>query len=682
MRIIGDNRQYGGSIRTRSNSSRRSCSAMVTFESIKPTQIWQASASPSPPIATTGRRGKIKRPVDSLALSMIAQTSAKNNHWLSLSTGDEEDLSDSTDEEVEKGGSKEKRKRSNEIGKRSYTSNSYHFRTSPSSSDSSSSSFEISRSSNKSSRHRRKMQSSIHRHRCETTGGFSSESSSTSSDSSSTTSSSSSSEEDGEFDLCWRLKAGGSLKTSAHIQSTPQLKRTSYQPNHVISLPTPNRTPQLMPRYSSVQQRYNRPQTLNLTNSAFPRPMSTGSSSKDPNFVQTFARAIEDFFPTLEWIEKYKVVSVHRGDLLKIIPYPGTNPDKTSPNTGWFLVQKWCMDHGSGNGPIGFVPRIVCSIVRPDSTPRPTHVSPRHTRSHDYTGKMTDAATFMVNVSEVIQNAQGEQLSAASTICDTVSEPVPTRGVFPSPQLSLHTPSAAVAKTSFTSIPAVYEIEDRDSGRGPSSGSEWSSGKGGSLSGATDINIDDKDHSHPEAQPPSQTQTPANRSSSSSSLKWSPTGSYHRRASFDQTPGCNFSCPLPPPPMALLSHVRAEVLGGKESIPKSVPAFVAMSVSDTEAGGSICEISKTQTRLYVRGSRPSIADVDKKAGEGGERAGNSPASKEEADVKEKNDEESGISGSPQSTVVVVSSNSDPAHWEPYKTMIQVGQNKLEKFTLV
>lgn len=684
--ILGEDLKFGGSIRTRSTSSRRSCSAMVTFESIKPTQVWQASASPSPPTtsATTRRCVKPKHPVDSLALSMIAQASAENQ-WLSLSTGDEDDLSDSTDndegtEEVRKEG---KGRTDSDRGKRASTSTSHRPRSSPSSSDSSSS-FELSRSSTMSARHRRKKQSS-RRHRREN-AAFSSGTPSTSSDSSS---SSSSSEEDNEFDLCWKMKAGGSLRNATAIQSTPQLKRTPHHHHHhhhQSLVLTPTVTPQVMPRYPSTHH-YNRPQTLNLTAGSFPRPMSARSSSKDPPFVQTIARAVEDFFPTLEWIEKYKVISVHRGDLLRIIPYPGTNPDKTSPTTGWFLAQKWCADHASGTSPIGFIPRIICSFVCPDNTPRLSHITPRHTGSHDYSMKMAENSAFMTVSADVSQATSGGQMSANSTICDTFLEPVSARSIYPSPQLSLHTPCTTAVKTSFTSIPAVYEIEDRDSGRGPSSGSEWSSGKGGSLSGATDINVDDKDQPQPQTQPQPQSQQqqpPTNKPSSC--IKWSPTGSYQRRSSFDQQSGSNFSCPLPPPPMALLSHVCTVTMGEMKSLPTPVTTATAFSVSDTEAGGSICSSLGTRTRLYVRGSKPLTSKATE--GEVGtennmewrdEKGGGSPLTPAEPVDEE---EEGDTSGSPQSTVVVVSSNSDPAHWEPYKTMIQVGQNKLEKFTLV
>ncbi|VDL63280.1 unnamed protein product [Hymenolepis diminuta] len=662
VQVIGEGNKFSGSMRTRSTSSRRSCSAMVTFESIKPTQIWQASASPSPPpsTATSTRRMKPKNSVNSLALSMISQTSVENQ-WLSLSTGDEDDLSDSSDDDDEE---IEGRRTDSDRGKRGSTSKSHRIRSSNSSSDSSSS-FEISRSSMKSARHRRKRQSS--RRHLRDNPDYSSSSSSTSSDSSS----SSSSDDENEFDMCWKLKSGGSIRSTASVQSTPQLKRSPQHPiQQPVMLPSAG-----TPRYPSTHH-YKRPQTLNLANSTCPRSISSRNSSKETQFVHTIVRAVEDFFPTLEWIEKYKVISVHRGDLLRIIPYPGTCTDKSSASTGWYLAQKWCPDHGSGTGPIGFVPKIVCSFICPDSTPRVTHISPRHNRSQDYTMKMSDTGVFMPNApSDIIPANVTGQITVAPTMCDTASEPIPSRGLYPSPQLSLHTPSTTATKTSFTSIPAVYEIEDRDSGRGPSSGSEWSSGKGGSLSGATDINLDEKE------QHPSVPQQPSASSHVSSSLKWSPTGTgFHRRSSLDQQSGSNFACPLPPPPMALLSHVCADAL----TIKKPSSTINAMSVSDTEAAGYLHSTTGTKNRLYVRSSKPIAAegsiDMDNttKKSEGSSRG--SPISDSHPHSQE--EEEGGTSGSPQSAVVVVPSNSDPAHWEPYKTMIQVGQNKLEKFTLV
>nr|CUU97951.1 hypothetical transcript [Hymenolepis microstoma] len=71
---------------------------------------------------------------------------------------------------------------------------------------------------------------------------------------------------------------------------------------------------------------------------------------------------------------------------------------------------------------------------------------------------------FMANVSsDLIPTSVTGQITVAPNICDTASEPTPSSGLYPSPQLSLHTLSTTATKTSFTSIPAVYEIEDMDS---------------------------------------------------------------------------------------------------------------------------------------------------------------------------------------------------------------------------
>ncbi|VDD77055.1 unnamed protein product [Mesocestoides corti] len=631
-RPLTDDIRMGGSMRTRSTSSRRSCSAMVTFESIQPTQVWQASASPSPPanpVTTTARHMKPNRATGSLTLSMITRAAAENQ-WLSLSTGDEDDLSDSSEEDAE------------EASKRTSTSTANPPRSSLSSSDTSSS-FEMSRSPTKSSCHRRRQKSS-RRHRRDS-AAFSSES--TSSESSS---SSSSSEGENEFDLCWKMKAGGSLRSATPIQSTPQLKRTPHQHHQSMVVP-PTGTPQVMTKFPSNHQ-FARPQTLSMSGTAFPRIIPGRSSSKDPPFVQSLARAVEDFFPTLEWIEKYKVISVHRGDLLRIIPYPGTSPEKTSPTTGWFLVQKWCTDHRLGTGPIGFVPRIICSLSCPESTPRLPHVSPRHTHSQDFSTKTSEVPVFMTS-SDELRPGSGAQISITSAVCDTASEPIHTHSAFPSPQFDLHAPPATAVKTSFTSIPAVYEIEDRDSGRGPSSGSEWSSGKGGSLSGATDINLDDKEHPQPPLPVPTTRASPH---------KWS-TSNQQRRSSLDHPSATNFACPVPPPPMALLSHICADALVGKKT---------ASPKSDPEGnGGSTHSAIATKSRLYVRGLSVSIGEKQEQQQTGSR---GSPATSEEGV------EDEGENGSPPT--VVVPSNSDPTRWEPYKTMIQVGQNKLEKFTLV
>ncbi|VEL16902.1 unnamed protein product, partial [Protopolystoma xenopodis] len=70
------------------------------------------------------------------------------------------------------------------------------------------------------------------------------------------------------------------------------------------------------------------------------------------------------------------------------------------------------------------------------------------------------------------------------------------------PTVSGRTPGSALPVGTATSLPAQMafssggslgsEAEDRDSGRGPSSGSEWGSGRGGSLTGALDLQMDEK----------------------------------------------------------------------------------------------------------------------------------------------------------------------------------------------
>lgn len=659
------------STRTRSASSRRSCSAMVTFESMQPTQVWQASsASPSPPIHDIVKRGQKKRcGTDSLNLSMMARVA--ESQWMrTLSIGDEDASDDSSDDWDA------------ELPSTSHaTSSSSHHRggvihSSSLSSSDTSSSMDITRPKSAGKTYRRrntskKTKSHDQRHRHRRSPVFSTGSSS----------SSSLSGPDNEFDLCWKAEAlkadvSGSLGSATPIQ-TPQLMRTPQLGLKPLITTSAQQTPQLgkIQRSSMVPgSPFCRPQTL-----AFPRTTRNSSHKVQENvFTQSLSLAIEDFFPTPEWIEKYKVIVVNRGDYLRIIPYPGTNPETSSPTSGWHLAQKWCTDHKTGTGPIGFVPRIVC---KPFGEPekrnmKKPHFSPRRVQTAFTTPKTVDCSHFMTTSHE-LRAESGTVVSIASG--DVCSEPMHER-LFPrflgSPeQIPSSTtsprsgPEVAPLKTSFgsgASIAAVYEIEDRDSGRGPSSGSEWSSGKAGSLSGATDLNIDEKDQLPTASEPTTGFQLGVHsRGSFTTPRQWASTDPSHRphtherRASLDQYSHM-ISCPLPPPPMALLGHV----VNNAYSIPldkcaadqKSMTSSIVNSVSDTEA--SIRSVIKS--KLYVRDIERSDS-IEDKVGD---------------DVDDENDERD----SPPT--VVVPSNSDPAYWEPYKTMIQVGQNKLEKFTLV
>nr|CUU98446.1 hypothetical transcript [Hymenolepis microstoma] len=132
--------------------------------------------------------------------------------------------------------------------------------------------------------------------------------------------------------------------------------------------------------------------------------------------------------------------------------------------------------------------------------------------------------------------------------------------------------------------------------------------------------------------------------------------------------------------MALLSHVCADAV----MIKKPTSTLNAMSVSDTEAVGSLRSPTGTKNRLYVRSTKPIAVEngIDMDSGIKKSEDSSGDPSISDTHPHSQEDEEGGTSSSPQSAVVVVPSNSDPAHWEPYKTMIQVGQNKLEKFTLV
>nr|VZI49573.1 unnamed protein product [Spirometra erinaceieuropaei] len=759
--------------RTRSASSRRSCSTVVTFESIQPTQVWQASASPSPPASLKGdlakyRRGKkgssICAGTENLTLSMIAR--AAECQWISAeSTGDEEDAIDTSDEWDASNSSSIRSHRHHHQHRHHRASSPSRRRpatmtnsgslsassdSSPTTSTSSASSLDmVGRSNDKTERYRQPPDygpSSSSSKRCERGGKYSERGASGSSHrrkhrrspvepvfsaiSSSSSSSSSLSDPDNESDFSWMARAlkleataGGSLGSATPIQ-TPQLKRTSvnsagsYATKQLARVPvmqissaqqTPqlNRLPlmQLNPVSTASPMRSNsfsRPQVLPLT--GFPKaqrcptqqlPLVRRPMPKMEYLPNPLALVTESFSPTTEWMEKYKVITARQGEYLRIIPYPGTNPDLSTastaspPASGWLLAQKWCSDHRTGTGPIGFVPRYICRLPNDQMRRTPVQealvrLSPRRI-SHDTVSHHSDCTAFMTTsqqfrsdvgcaiVSESVSISEHSQLRvypAPASVAATAT------GVDPNVQQANKTVFGSGASIAA----AAYEIEDRDSGRGPSSGSEWSSGKGGSLSGATDLNADEKIDQPAMSSTGPSTSSPTCSSPPYPPQHWgvrSPVGDHHeRRASLDHSIYGGFTCPLPPPPMVLLTDAASTTGPQKTESGFLTPnTSHVSSMSDTESPWS----TTVKSKLYVRPLRTgqSLQDRTEAVGEQMSKTGDQTASKTTTEGEE--DEEEG-NGSPPT--VVVPSNSDPTHWEPYKTMIQVGQNKLEKFTLV
>ncbi|VDM04741.1 unnamed protein product [Schistocephalus solidus] len=574
--------------RARSASSRRSCSTVVTFESIQPTQVWQASASPSPPASLKGDLSKYRRNnksstscagTESLTLSMIAR--AAECQWISAeSTEDEEEEEeDAIDTSDDWGTSK---------------SNSMHHHH----------------------HHRPTASPSCRRPAAMTKSG----SLSVSSDSSPTSSASSVS----SLDIVGRRN-----DKSEKCRQPPNFGPSSSK--------RCDRGGKRGAKGSSHRRKHRRSPVLSSSS-------SSSSSLSDPDNESDFS-----------WMAR---------------------------------ALKFEASAGGSLGPIGFVPHSICRLPSDHVRRIPfqealVRLSPRHI-SQDAVSHHSDCASFMTTsqqfrsdlgcaiVSESVSMSEHSQLRVYPS-------PVPVSAAGNGVDVAAQQASKTVFGSGASIAGAVYEIEDRDSGRGPSSGSEWSSGKGGSLSGATDLNADEKID-----QPPRSPNGPSTNSLTCSSPPYppqhwgvrSPADEPHeRRASLDHSIYVGFTGPLPPPPMVLLTGaVSNSGVQKTETGLLSPNTSQVSSMSDTESPWS----TTVNSKLYVRPLRTgqSLLDRIESTGEQVGKTGDQMSSREPA---EEDEEEEG-NGSP--TTVVVPSNSDPTYWEPYKTMIQVGQNKLEKFTLV
>ncbi|KAL3318498.1 hypothetical protein Ciccas_002840 [Cichlidogyrus casuarinus] len=148
-----------------------------------------------------------------------------------------------------------------------------------------------------------------------------------------------------------------------------------------------------------------------------------------------------DYQPPQDWQVQYRVLCVRKGDFVQLERQPPLTPkDEAAGASSWLMVRKWCPNHRNSTGHAGFVPRHLCRQVAADSSTYAVYNTP----------------------GEPVRN----QHNYCSKIAQTSTGP---------PSTNSQDTNHGCVFGSGASLTYGSEHEDRDSGRGPSSGSEWSS---------------------------------------------------------------------------------------------------------------------------------------------------------------------------------------------------------------
>lgn len=442
-----------------------------------------------------------------------------------------------------------------------------------------------------------------------------------------------------------------------------------------------------------------------------------------------------DYKPLAEWEEQYKVIPVRKGDYVCVLSRPmksrTCNGASSAKRTGrhcaengktnddantWLYVRRWCVDHLVATGPPGFVPRNHCRLL-PSSellrlwhhnqtmkakrmqTSIPSTTSTSANPCADITISCTrpivEHNSFHNNCMRTYNN-QADCSSPSTNSSASVQNQFPyvshrsdtQRCAFAHPMGALYPNHSQIPPPppGFGSGGSIgSETEDRDSGRGPSSGSEWGSGRGGSSSVTLDQSTVEKTASDTGIERrtlPNTERTRNVKSAEESQLGWytadcsvwsSEPGSSHRddgiyshdsalqspNENSDRTPqllnrtmsNCaterndEQTSPQPIHSSPLTLTTKGSCTPVLEMRPGGTPILYARGMPMNVLLGTDSLATSTTTCATV---------IETKLG-----------SESESLTTEKRTE-----------------NPDPTYWEPYQTVIHVNENSLEKFTLV
>nr|CAH8828058.1 unnamed protein product [Trichobilharzia regenti] len=523
------------------------------------------------------------------------------------------------------------------------------------------------------------------------------------------------------MDLRWKPDAGlAKLKLSSPVRICNQF--------HVD-------TPVIHPQTCILSRRLNpliqssSPNAANIKSHPIVPNSSYAHNSLNNN--ELLAVVNTDFRPSAEWKERYKLLSVRQGEYVCVLNHNlqsstnnGAVDDKTkytgiqqkvmfplTENNFWFYVRRWCVDHLVATGTPGYIPRQTCRVLsnceisslRCSSQKART---PWDRASNAHFVSMTDPQISESSSSKNgVMQANNEFRPPQPTTNKELTNRNPhTNATCPnqvgmvfSTQIDRRNPVYSLQNftpdTSANFLPPPppgfgsgasigSETEDKDSGRGPSSGSEWGSGRGGSSNITLDRSV--VEHTSSEIgldfQGSQQNRRSRNvKSAEESQLGWyAPTGlawsergfhegeeSLSRDSAFQSPNTDNLTPPV---------HMKDvnQNLPTQQTYPPS-----AITLTTITGNTPVLEMRHNGTpTLCARGVPLAISTNGPDS-----LATSTTTCATVVDIREIQDDNLNNMKTGPSTKYRVPTP-DPSCWEPYKTVIHVNETSLEKFTLV
>ncbi|VDP92962.1 unnamed protein product [Echinostoma caproni] len=449
-----------------------------------------------------------------------------------------------------------------------------------------------------------------------------------------------------------------------------------------------------------------------------------------------------DYKPLPEWEQQYKVIPVRKGDYVCVLSRPmksrtsseavttkrstkernGQNSGSANANAAdddantWLYVRRWCVDHLVATGPPGFVPRNHCRLLPSSELLRLWHQNQttRNNRMHTSVPSASSASAdpdvnntlhsctrslaehdYLQSNCARVHNTSMDFPSPSTTSSISAQNRFPYGSyrpdiprypfAYPTSSLCANHPQIPPPPPGFGSGGSLgSETEDRDSGRGPSSGSEWGSGRGGSSSVTLDQSAVEKTASDTGIERRTVPNTERSRnvkSAEESQLGWyAPDGSVwsSEPSSSNRDDGIysHDSALQSPNDSDLTPQLLNRTLvnyalssGEHQVIGQPVPASPLMLTTRTSCT-PVLEMRPAGTpTLFARGLPVNVIHPTDSLITSTTTCATVIETKLVADTD-------------NSTVEQRTETPDPNCWEPYQTVIHVNENSLEKFTLV
>ncbi|CAH8457763.1 unnamed protein product [Schistosoma turkestanicum] len=781
-----DKRKSGVDFKSPSSSdvyTRRGLGVSVTFESTLPTQIWQASPSPSPPLSEQNKNNSIiKNPTPSSSNSELSNEKIRMNHKHRYrSLNDIHEYDDSSDETNPSRLSYPSLSSCTSSDETTTSQERLSHRLSSSTSDSSSS-LDLrlvpnngmhSIQKNNEKHHKGKKDRGTERYSNikvvnEKRRHYASHSLS---------SSSTSSEEEGDLEAYgWDEKTISALtnrnKTNIACHTTAsKVKSELCLKNVNESSASPKRAPAyhksdlqwkpdmrlaklklsspvricnqfhvdspIYPHTCIVSRRLNSTIQSNCPSTGFtlhPFTLPNNSFVQNSSLANSELLAIVnvDFRPSAEWKERYKLLGVRQGEYVCVLNQSLSSSTVTNSVDGrirsthaqqkvmfpltendfWLYVRRWCVDHLVATGTPGYIPRQTCRVLsnceitslrcasqkaktswdgssknfvtsndsHTNQTPIQKHVimktnddfgQTKPTTNKDLTNRSSHSNTTYSDQVAVMFSAQLDKRNPIYSLQNFTPD---------TPQNFLPPPPPGFG--SGGSIGS--ETEDKDSGRGPSSGSEWGSGRGGSSNITLDRSIVEHtssdvglDYQGSQSNRRSRNVKSAEESQlgwyAPTGLEWSdqnfhPGGESISRDSAFQSPNTDNLAPS-----LQIREVSPSAANQSTSLQQTYPRS-AITLTTITGNTPVLEMRHNGTPTLCSRGLPSLSTTDS-------LATSTTTCATVVDIREGQDEHTNNPKAGPSTKYRVPTP-DPSCWEPYKTVIHVNETSLEKFTLV